>query len=157
MGKRRIKHVTVIGSGIMGSGIACHFANIGCEVSSHCSNIHICKSSTNNVNERIQSWNYWNIIEAILCYLIAIKSIFKVNLCRLATIGSKQLYQMERSFLLTSHWKGDKMNKWAAYEIIFLLVILFLSRFRESATGICPVVFRKWSGNWFFIRHRGKC
>ncbi|WP_194850632.1 3-hydroxyacyl-CoA dehydrogenase/enoyl-CoA hydratase family protein [Nonlabens antarcticus] len=32
MGKRRIKHVTVIGSGIMGSGIACHFANIGCEV-----------------------------------------------------------------------------------------------------------------------------
>jgi 3-hydroxyacyl-CoA dehydrogenase len=32
MGKRRIKHITVIGSGIMGSGIACHFANIGCEV-----------------------------------------------------------------------------------------------------------------------------
>jgi 3-hydroxyacyl-CoA dehydrogenase len=32
MGKRRIQHVTVIGSGIMGSGIACHFANIGCEV-----------------------------------------------------------------------------------------------------------------------------
>ncbi len=32
MNKRRIKHVTVIGSGIMGSGIACHFANIGCEV-----------------------------------------------------------------------------------------------------------------------------
>ena len=32
MSKRRIKHVTVIGSGIMGSGIACHFANIGCEV-----------------------------------------------------------------------------------------------------------------------------
>lgn len=32
MGKRRIKHVTVIGSGIMGSGIACHFSNIGCEV-----------------------------------------------------------------------------------------------------------------------------
>lgn len=32
MRKRRIKHVTVIGSGIMGSGIACHFANIGCEV-----------------------------------------------------------------------------------------------------------------------------
>ncbi len=30
--KRRIKHVTVIGSGIMGSGIAAHFANIGVEV-----------------------------------------------------------------------------------------------------------------------------
>ncbi len=30
--KRRIKKVTVIGSGIMGSGIACHFANIGVEV-----------------------------------------------------------------------------------------------------------------------------
>lgn len=32
MEKRRIKHITVIGSGIMGSSIACHFANIGCEV-----------------------------------------------------------------------------------------------------------------------------
>jgi 3-hydroxyacyl-CoA dehydrogenase len=31
--KRRIKHVTVLGSGIMGSGIAAHFANIGVEVS----------------------------------------------------------------------------------------------------------------------------
>ncbi|AJW61956.1 putative 3-hydroxyacyl-CoA dehydrogenase [Elizabethkingia miricola] len=30
--KRRIKHVTVFGSGIMGSGIAAHFANIGVEV-----------------------------------------------------------------------------------------------------------------------------
>ena len=30
--KRRIEHVAVIGSGIMGSGIACHFANIGVEV-----------------------------------------------------------------------------------------------------------------------------
>ncbi len=30
--KRTIKKVAVIGSGIMGSGIACHFANIGCEV-----------------------------------------------------------------------------------------------------------------------------
>ncbi len=30
--KRRIKKVVVIGSGIMGSGIACHFANIGVEV-----------------------------------------------------------------------------------------------------------------------------
>ena len=30
--KRRIKKVAVIGSGIMGSGIACHFANIGVEV-----------------------------------------------------------------------------------------------------------------------------
>jgi len=29
---RRIKHVAVIGSGIMGSGIACHFANIGVKV-----------------------------------------------------------------------------------------------------------------------------
>ena len=29
---RRIKKVAVIGSGIMGSGIACHFANIGVEV-----------------------------------------------------------------------------------------------------------------------------
>ncbi|MFD0861540.1 3-hydroxyacyl-CoA dehydrogenase NAD-binding domain-containing protein [Sungkyunkwania multivorans] len=29
---RRIKKVAVIGSGIMGSGIACHFANIGAEV-----------------------------------------------------------------------------------------------------------------------------
>ena len=32
MKKRRIKKVAVIGSGIMGSGIACHFANIGVEV-----------------------------------------------------------------------------------------------------------------------------
>jgi 3-hydroxyacyl-CoA dehydrogenase len=31
--KRRIKHITVLGSGIMGSGIAAHFANIGVEVS----------------------------------------------------------------------------------------------------------------------------
>lgn len=30
--KRHIKHVAVIGSGIMGSGIACHFANIGVQV-----------------------------------------------------------------------------------------------------------------------------
>ncbi len=30
--KRRIRKVAVIGSGIMGSGIACHFANIGVEV-----------------------------------------------------------------------------------------------------------------------------
>ncbi|WP_224490978.1 3-hydroxyacyl-CoA dehydrogenase/enoyl-CoA hydratase family protein [Robertkochia flava] len=30
--KRRIRKVAVIGSGIMGSGIACHFANIGAEV-----------------------------------------------------------------------------------------------------------------------------
>ena len=30
--KRRIKHVTVLGSEIMGSGIAAHFANIGVEV-----------------------------------------------------------------------------------------------------------------------------
>ncbi len=32
MNKRHIKKVAVIGSGIMGSGIACHFANIGVEV-----------------------------------------------------------------------------------------------------------------------------
>ena len=32
MKKRRIKKVAVIGSGIMGSGIASHFANIGVEV-----------------------------------------------------------------------------------------------------------------------------
>lgn len=32
MGKRRINKVAVIGSGIMGSGIACHFANIGVDV-----------------------------------------------------------------------------------------------------------------------------
>lgn len=31
MGKRRIKKVAVIGSGVMGSQIACHFANIGVE------------------------------------------------------------------------------------------------------------------------------
>ena len=30
--KRNIKKVAVIGSGIMGSGIACHFANIGVQV-----------------------------------------------------------------------------------------------------------------------------
>ena len=30
--KRSIKKIAVIGSGIMGSGIACHFANIGVEV-----------------------------------------------------------------------------------------------------------------------------
>ncbi|WP_242158283.1 3-hydroxyacyl-CoA dehydrogenase/enoyl-CoA hydratase family protein [Aestuariivivens sediminis] len=32
MGKRRINKVVIIGSGIMGSGIACHFANIGVNV-----------------------------------------------------------------------------------------------------------------------------
>lgn len=32
MNKRRIKKVAIIGSGIMGSGIACHFANIGVDV-----------------------------------------------------------------------------------------------------------------------------
>ena len=32
MPKRRINKIAVIGSGIMGSGIACHFANIGVEV-----------------------------------------------------------------------------------------------------------------------------
>ncbi|MEM6515686.1 MAG: 3-hydroxyacyl-CoA dehydrogenase/enoyl-CoA hydratase family protein [Bacteroidota bacterium] len=32
MGKRRINKIAIIGSGIMGSGIACHFANIGVEV-----------------------------------------------------------------------------------------------------------------------------
>ncbi len=32
MNKRRIKKIAVIGSGIMGSGIACHFANIGVDV-----------------------------------------------------------------------------------------------------------------------------
>ena len=32
MSRRRISKVAVIGSGIMGSGIACHFANIGVEV-----------------------------------------------------------------------------------------------------------------------------
>ena len=30
--KKHIKKIAVIGSGIMGSGIACHFANIGVEV-----------------------------------------------------------------------------------------------------------------------------
>ena len=29
---RSIKKVAILGSGIMGSGIACHFANIGCQV-----------------------------------------------------------------------------------------------------------------------------
>ena len=29
---RHIKKVAVLGSGVMGSRIACHFANIGCEV-----------------------------------------------------------------------------------------------------------------------------
>ena len=32
MSKRRIRKVAIIGSGIMGSGIACHFANIGVDV-----------------------------------------------------------------------------------------------------------------------------
>ena len=32
MKTRRIKKVAIIGSGIMGSGIACHFANIGVNV-----------------------------------------------------------------------------------------------------------------------------
>ena len=32
MSKRRINKIAVIGSGIMGSGIACHFANIGAQV-----------------------------------------------------------------------------------------------------------------------------
>ena len=30
--KRIIKKVAILGSGVMGSRIACHFANIGCEV-----------------------------------------------------------------------------------------------------------------------------
>src|SRR5688572_4122003 len=30
--KRNIRKVAVLGSGVMGSSIACHFANIGCEV-----------------------------------------------------------------------------------------------------------------------------
>ena len=30
--KRSIRKVAVLGSGVMGSAIACHFANIGCEV-----------------------------------------------------------------------------------------------------------------------------
>ncbi len=29
---RSIKRVAVLGSGVMGSAIACHFANVGCEV-----------------------------------------------------------------------------------------------------------------------------
>src|SRR5664279_453826 len=29
---RKIRNVTVLGSGVMGSRIACHFANIGCSV-----------------------------------------------------------------------------------------------------------------------------
>lgn len=32
MSKRRIKKIAIVGSGIMGSGIACHFANIGVDV-----------------------------------------------------------------------------------------------------------------------------
>ena len=32
MNKRSIKKIAIIGSGIMGSGIACHFANIGVKV-----------------------------------------------------------------------------------------------------------------------------
>ncbi|MFL1012314.1 3-hydroxyacyl-CoA dehydrogenase/enoyl-CoA hydratase family protein [Flavisericum labens] len=32
MSKRKIKNIAIIGSGIMGSGIACHFANIGVDV-----------------------------------------------------------------------------------------------------------------------------
>ena len=30
--KRKINKVVILGSGVMGSRIACHFANIGCEV-----------------------------------------------------------------------------------------------------------------------------
>ena len=30
--KRLIQKVAILGSGVMGSRIACHFANIGCEV-----------------------------------------------------------------------------------------------------------------------------
>ena len=32
MSKNKIEQIAVIGSGIMGSGIACHFANIGVKV-----------------------------------------------------------------------------------------------------------------------------
>ena len=32
MKNRNIKKVAVLGSGVMGSRIACHFANVGCEV-----------------------------------------------------------------------------------------------------------------------------
>ena len=30
--KRNIRKVAVLGSGVMGSAIACHFANVGCDV-----------------------------------------------------------------------------------------------------------------------------
>ena len=33
MAKRNIRKIAVLGSGVMGSRIACHFANIGAEVS----------------------------------------------------------------------------------------------------------------------------
>src|SRR6478609_8785828 len=32
MSHRKIQKIAVLGSGVMGSRIACHFANIGCEV-----------------------------------------------------------------------------------------------------------------------------
>jgi 3-hydroxyacyl-CoA dehydrogenase len=32
MQNRKINKVAVLGSGVMGSRIACHFANIGCQV-----------------------------------------------------------------------------------------------------------------------------
>ena len=45
--KRNISKIAVLGSGIMGSGIACHFANIGVEVLL----LDICPSELNK-NER---------------------------------------------------------------------------------------------------------
>jgi 3-hydroxyacyl-CoA dehydrogenase len=30
--KRSIRKIAILGSGVMGSAIACHFANVGCEV-----------------------------------------------------------------------------------------------------------------------------
>ena len=48
--KRNISKVAVLGSGIMGSGIACHFANIGVEVLL----LDICPSEINE-SEKLRS------------------------------------------------------------------------------------------------------
>ena len=77
--KRRIKHVTVLGSGIMGSGIAAHFANIGVEVllldivPNQLTDAETAKGLTledKAVRNRIASKVYKNFLKQVLHYSI---------------------------------------------------------------------------------------
>jgi 3-hydroxyacyl-CoA dehydrogenase len=52
--KKNINRVAVIGSGVMGSGIACHFANIGI-------NVLLLDIAPNELNEKEKTWVYLSI------------------------------------------------------------------------------------------------